>query len=192
MGSHHLVRVGSLGRVGRFTSVDSAVYPRHARVILRTSRGLELGEVLAAPEPGPNLAPGDGSILRGMTVEDELLQARLERNRLAAMETCSRRLNEKNLPATLLDVEQLFDGGTLLFYFLGEVTSEIEAITAELAELYESQAQIRKFAETMTNGCGPGCGTEEAAGSGCQSCGAGCAIAGACGTKHTHAPQPAA
>ncbi len=46
MSRHHFVRVGALGNVGRFTSVDAVAYPRASRVIVRTSRGLETGEVL--------------------------------------------------------------------------------------------------------------------------------------------------
>ncbi len=88
-----------------------------------------------------------------------------------------------------MDVEHLFDGRTLWFYFLGEITPELSSITDELAELYEAQVQFRRFAETLTAGCGPGCGTEDAQGQGCQSCGTGCAIAGACGTR---AEKPAA
>ncbi len=183
MGRHHLARVGSLGRVGRFTAVDQTCYPRHARVILRTSRGLELGEVLAPPSDEADRASADGSILRGVTLADELIEVRLERNRQAAFEACTARLNELKLPATLMEVEHLFDGQSLFFYFLGETTPEVEALTAELAELYDMQVQFRKFTETVMEGCGPGCGTEEATGGGCTSCGVGCAVAGACSTR---------
>ncbi|MEX0979082.1 MAG: PSP1 C-terminal domain-containing protein, partial [Pirellulales bacterium] len=135
MGRQHLVRVGALGSVGRFTAVDAVRYPRHARVVVRTGRGLELGEVLAAPE-GPDGGAADGSILRGVTAEDQLLAARLEKHRQEALAACTARLAEMHLPAVLLDVEHLFDGRTLLFYFLGEMTPELESLTAELAELY--------------------------------------------------------
>ena len=47
-------------------------------------------------------------------------------------------------------------------------TPELDALTAELAEVYEAKAQFRKFAETLTAGCGPHCGTE-AEGGGCGS-----------------------
>ena len=185
MGRHHLVRVGALGHVGRFTAVDSVHYPRHSRVILRTGRGLEVGEILATPDEALDPAPGEGSILRGMTIEDQLLEARLERNKQAAFEACSARLSLLEAPTTLMDVEHLFDGRTLLFYFLGEITPEVESLTSELAEVYEAQAQFRKFAEAVTEGCGPGCGTEAATGGGCKTCATGCAVASACST-HRH------
>jgi len=183
MGLHHLVRVGALGRVGRFTAVDAVRYPRHARVIVRTARGLELGEILDPPRDGTDGATADGSILRGMTVEDQLLEARLEKHRAEAFAACNARLAELKLPATLIDVEHLFDGRTLLFYFLGEMAPELQAVTDELAEVYETQVQIRRFTETVNEGCGPGCGTEQATGGGCKTCVAGCAVASACHTR---------
>ena len=48
-----------------------------------------------------------------------------------------------------MDVEHLFDGQTLLFYFLGEMTPELEAITGELAELYETHVQFRRFSRSV-------------------------------------------
>ncbi len=181
MGRQHLIRVGALAHVGRFTAVDAVCYPRHAAVIVRTGRGLELGEVLDPPGDGPDAAGSDGSILRGVTPEDQLLQARLQKNSRAAYQACSRLLAQRNLPAVLMDVEHLFDGRTLVFYFLGEVTPELESLTGELAELYESHVQFRKFSEAVVQGCGPDCGTEAAGG--CKTCTSGCAIAGACATK---------
>jgi cell fate regulator YaaT (PSP1 superfamily) len=178
MGRQHLVRVGALGHVGRFTAVDAVRYPRDCRVVVRTPRGLELGEVLAPPGEAADDAPADGSILRGLTVEDHLLEARLERNRQAAYDACAGRLVELGLPAVLMDVEHLFDGRSLVFYFLGEMTPRLEVLTEELAEVYETHVQFRRFSDAVTEGCGPGCGTEAAAG--CKTCVAGCAVASAC------------
>src|SRR5688572_32239689 len=129
--AQHFVRVGLLGSVGRFTTADGYRYGRGARVICRTARGLEVGEVLSAADS--NHEPScDGSVLRRVTVEDDLLIARLEKNRSQAYEACVNRLSECGSPAVLLDVEHLFDGRSLYFYFLGETTSDLDALTAEL------------------------------------------------------------
>lgn len=198
--------------IGRFAAVDARVYPHRSRVIVRSGRGLEQGLVLSPPaemsrvdDPGlaatdvaeaptavdvaptdvarSNVEPGDGVILRGMTVEDELLAARLEANKAEAFAACAARLETLDEPATLIDVECLFDGRTMVFYFLGEMTARLEALTSELAELYDGTAQIRKFGEVLATGCGPDCGTEKAEGGGCSSCGTGCAVASACATR---------
>lgn len=184
MSRYHLIRVGAMGQVGRFAAVDAVRYPRHSRVIVRTRRGLELGDVLAPPDDrddGRTFA--DGDLLRGVTVQDELLQARLEKNRQEAYAACAAMLADHRVPAVLVDVEHLFDGQGLFFYFLGDVTPDLEAYTERLAETYEAKVQFRKFTETLVEGCGPGCGTEEAKGQGgCDSC-TSCAVASACGTK---------
>ncbi len=171
-----------MGHVGRFDSVDGVIYPRQARVICRTARGLEVGEVLAVTEIERTGA--DGTLVRRLTVEDDLLLTRIERNREEAFDACNELLAERDLPAVLMDVEHLFDGQSLYFYFLGDVTPEVESLTNELASTYETKVEIQKFAETLTEGCGPGCGTEEASGQGCSTGGCGsCAVASACGTR---------
>jgi hypothetical protein len=173
-----------MGQVGRFAAVDAVRYPRRSRVIVRTRRGLEVGDVLSPPddtEDGRTFA--DGELLRGVTVQDDLLLARLEKNRHAAYAACSAMLAENGVPAVLVDVEHLFDGQGLFFYFLGDVTPELETYTSRLAETYDAKVQFRKFTETLIEGCGPGCGTDEVKGrGGCETCSS-CAVAGACGVK---------
>ncbi len=179
----HLVRYSLLGHVGRFASVDATLYPRQTRVIVRSVRGLEIGEVLAPPDPEEEALKPEGHILRRVTVEDDLLVARLEKHRHEAFNACSDLLKSEAVPAVLVDVEHLFDGQGLFFYFLGEVPSSAKDIIERLADTYETKVEFRKFTETLTEGCGPGCGTEEAMGQGgCASC-TSCAVASACGTK---------
>jgi cell fate regulator YaaT (PSP1 superfamily) len=179
----HLVRYGLLGHVGTFAAVDALRYPRRSRVVVRSPRGLEVGEVLAEPEDRGAVDVVDGQILRRMTVQDDLLEARLQRRRHEAFEACQQLLEESAVPAALVDVEHLFDGEGLFFYFLGDPPQQATEITNRLAETYEAAVEFRKFADTLTEGCGPGCGTEEAKGQGgCASC-TSCAVASACGTR---------
>jgi len=179
----HLVRYGLLGHVGTFAAVDALRYPRRSRVVVRSPRGLEVGEVLAEPENREAIEAVDGQILRRMTVQDDLLEARLQRRRHEAFEACQQLLEESAVPAALVDVEHLFDGEGLFFYFLGDPPQQATEITNRLAETYEAAVEFRKFADTLTEGCGPGCGTEEAKGQGgCASC-TSCAVASACGIR---------
>jgi cell fate regulator YaaT (PSP1 superfamily) len=173
-----------MGQVGRFAAFDAVRYPRHSRVVVRTRRGLEIGDVLTPPDDrDEDRTFADGEILRGMTVQDDLLHARLEKNRQEAYHACATMLCDRGIPAVLVDVEHLFDGQGLFFYFLGDVPPEVEGYTSQLAETYEAKVQFRKFTETLIEGCGPGCGTDEAKGQGgCDSC-TSCAVASACGTR---------
>lgn len=178
----HIVRVGAMGLVGHYASADAVRYPRGSQVVVRTTRGLELAEVLTPPTELGDVEP-EGLIVRPMASEDQLLAARLEKNRAAAYEACAARIRELGLPTVLVDVEHLFDGQTLVFYFLGEPDEALQEVCAELAEVYESNAQFRQFTESVMTGCGPGCGTADAAGGGCGSCAIGKATGcGSCGS----------
>lgn len=183
MSTTSLVRIGAFGQVGRYLSLEGRRFRHGDRVVCRTSRGLELGEVLGSSEPPPTDPAGpvvdcDGDILRGVTSEDDLLTVRLNQKRLAAIEACETLLAERQIPVTLMEVEQTLDGGTLVFYFLGEMSPEVEAITAELAAAYEQTVQMKQFAKLLEEGCGPHCGTDaaEGCGTGCSSCAVACGI----------------
>jgi cell fate regulator YaaT (PSP1 superfamily) len=174
----HLIRFGLPGYVGVFHSVDAVRYPRAARVICRTWRGLEVGQVLQPIEHAA--AAKDGSVLRRVTLEDDLLLARLQRHRDDAFRECCRLLAERGIDAVLVDVEQLFDGTSLYFYFLGEDPPQLDRLTGELAQRYAAQVEFHRFAETLEQGCGPGCGTESAAGACSGGSCSSCAVAAAC------------
>ena len=170
-----------MGHIGRFDSVDGIRHARRARVICRTSRGLEVGEVLSASEANGEQA--DGDLVRRLTVEDDLLLARLDKHREDAFQACRQLIESRGFATTLLEVEHLFDGSSLYFYFLGKVPPELETLTNDLAAAYEAKVKFQQFTETLTAGCGPGCGTD-AAENGCASgsCSS-CAVAEACGSR---------
>jgi cell fate regulator YaaT (PSP1 superfamily) len=183
-----------MGQVSRFGATEGQRYARGSRVVCRTERGLEIGEVLSPVDDNSDNFRGatPGSILRRVTVEDDLLLARLEKNREQAFRDCETLLAQHQVPATLAEVELLFDGQSLLFYFLGETTPEVDTLTAELAKTYAATVQFHQFADLLTQGCGPGCGTPEAEGGACGTgpgggC-AGCAVAAACSPRvhHSH------
>ena len=189
----HLVRLGLFGHVGRFRAADHSVFARGTRVVCRTRRGLEVGEVLAhagrtvtgdsshdTNQDSANLDSPDGDLVRGMTAEDELMLTRLNKNRDRAYEACAALLQHNRVPASLVDVESLFDGKSIYFYFLGEIPANIQPLVDELGEAYEAEVKFRDFASAVETGCGPDCGTENAAGcgegGGCSTC----SIASAC------------
>jgi len=173
-----------MGAVGKFVSADSCVYGRDAHVICRTARGLEWGQVICeldGAEASNVNGDSDGAILRKTTPEDQLILERLERHRDKAFFACEKLLADENVPGVLVDVEHLFDGESVFFYFLGQPDDRLEAVTDRLAETYDRKVRFKKFAETLAQGCGPDCGTSEG---GCSSSGCGsCKLSGSCGIK---------
>lgn len=177
----HLVRIGVLGHIGRFQAYDARQFQRDAAVVCRTHRGLEFGSVLTSLQHDNSNLPRMGTIIRAATAEDHLLRARIDKNRSSAFDECQLLLSKRSVTVPLMDVEVLFDGKSIYFYFLGEITAEVEALTSELSEAYEANVQLRRFGETMTAGCGPDCGTGEGGSCGDQC--SGCAVAEACAPR---------
>ncbi len=202
------VRIGSWGEIARCRVGGGGPYRRGTRVICRTARGLEVGQVTAeapgtdddlessfAPSSGtpatatlavptPTEVAGMPTILRATTAEDELLISRLERYRSDAMEECRRCLAAAGSSAVLLEVDQVFDAGTLIFYFLTDPDPSDQQIVQQLAERYESKVRSGHFAKLLAKGCGPGCGTkdcgsDEAGNAGCSGSCAVCVVASA-------------
>ncbi|NND97173.1 MAG: hypothetical protein HKN47_07585 [Pirellulaceae bacterium] len=179
------LRLGSLAEIRRAHAV--VVYPRSRRVVVRTARGLEIGEVVGRCDPSIGQNPLDQAeqddcitILRATTEEDELLVRRLERHKRRAIESCREALVSAGSTATLLDVDQLLDGGTLVMHFLGPVDEIAQSITARVASEYESVVRSRHLAKLLRDGCGPDCGTSD--GGGCGTSCSGCSVAAACKT----------
>lgn len=181
MSAVHLVKTGLMGVVGRYRSSDFTVFPRDTSVICRTARGLEAGHVLCALDgDGQNdAAVVDGQLLRRISPDDQMILDRLNKFRDRAYTACSQLLDEQSINAVLVDVEHLFDGESVYFYFMGAIDPRLETLTASLAATYERKVKFKQFAETLASGCGPNCGTRDCSTEGCATCAAG----GGCAAK---------
>lgn len=200
----YLVRIGSMGNIGRFLSDEGLSLQRTASVLCRSARGLEHGTVLAeSPLPqrflellcsGEQLGGGDehelataerspvqtaaelvdGRLLRMFTPEDHLLWQQLSRFGAEAHDECRGWLEDQGIASMLLDVEPLMDGKTLIFHFLSAAPAEAQTYLDQLVQIYERRVRKSKFAQLLDEGCGPGCGTSAKSG-GCGTSG-GCAV----------------
>ncbi len=173
---------GVHGQVGLFESRAGVRFPRGAKVVCRTSRGIEAAIALNDTDDDEPSAAIEGELLRPFTVNDELLAERLARYQTKAFQACVTLLAKRGIDIPLVDAELLHDGEHLFFYFLGDDLSAVEPIMVELADRYGRKIRLRSFAEKLANGCGPGCGTTASScGSGaCNSCG----VSGHCTVKN--------
>ena len=169
----YYVRIGSLAEIHVADGEPSLC--RGRRVIVRTARGVELGSIAAPIRDGNTTRLPTARVLRSTTDQDELLLRRLERHKRRAVEACRTALRDSGSNATLLEVDQIFDGGTLVMHFLGQVDELVQAVTGQIVDQYEAVVRSRHFAKLLADGCGPGCGSEAAAGcgsgGGCSQCG---------------------
>jgi nitrite reductase (NADH) small subunit/3-phenylpropionate/trans-cinnamate dioxygenase ferredoxin subunit len=167
-----LVRFGAMGHVGKFRVHESARVARGARVIVQSTRGLEVGEVLFEAGGESRLLvdqPDSGIVLREMTADDRVSAGILREGQKRAFESCRRLIDDRRVAVALVDVEQLFDGKTIIFYFLGDPPPELAELTNELAGRYAAQVMFRPFGDAAVGGCGDGCQRDGE--HGCGTCG---------------------
>lgn len=163
-----LVRYGSVPEVARFVNRSGVVWTRGEAVVVRTHRGLQLGEALettAAHDVGQSDSDSDFEIVRKATVEDrELARERQSQCEAEFFEWC-RRIVVWNLSLELIDLERTLDGEKLILYVLTErgpatTTLALQA-AAEGLGIVEVQPVSSAGLVTLpsSGGCGSGgCG----------------------------------
>jgi cell fate regulator YaaT (PSP1 superfamily) len=106
--------------LGEYDPAGEAGYSRGNQVIVRSERGLEAGEILceASAQAATLLTePTHGQIVRVLTPDDRQQVDRLREREQAELDTCCRIVQERQLPMELVDVEHLFGGERIIFYF---------------------------------------------------------------------------
>jgi len=144
----YVLRYGSTRAVGLFAPRGQDRYPRGARVIARTPRGLEAAEVLAeATDEQAKLlesAPG-GQIMREMSVEDANELTHLQQREATAFETCRKHVARLGLPMQLVDLEHVFGGERLVIYYLSEERVDFRDLVKALASEFQTRIEMRQI-----------------------------------------------
>jgi cell fate regulator YaaT (PSP1 superfamily) len=186
MASCYLIRYGLMGRVGRFWS-ETDDHVRGEAVVIRSHRGTELGEVLVAAPPSPEIAPAlpaSARILRAAG-PDDLERARLaESDRAARFETCRRVFRDDVWPLELIDVEPLLDDRRTVLHYLGPHRLDTAGLLAAFRSACDLDVMLEPVGRDIVDeeephadeahGCGDGCGTGGGCGEG------GCGSHGGC------------
>ena len=175
----YFVRLGALAEI----HVATAIVPmsRGQRVVVRSRRGLQWATVtgeVANHEDGGS-PDSDVKILRPVNESDDLLIARLDRDKRQAVESCREKLKAVGSRSILLDVDQTLSGDTLIMHFLGDIDAAGADVVQDVAELYEKVVQTEQVASGLNRGCGDAC---ESGGCGTGNCGSGNCGSGNCGS----------
>jgi cell fate regulator YaaT (PSP1 superfamily) len=122
---------------------------RHGdRVIVRTPRGMELGEVLseATPEALAWLdSPPGGQIMRRVSESDEIELARLKHKANDEFDTCAKCIRELDLQMDLVDVEHLFGGERIVVYYLAEGRIDFRDLVKRLCSELQTRVEMRQI-----------------------------------------------
>jgi len=139
------VRFKRAGRVYYFdpAGIDLEVYDS---VVVKTTRGLELGRVAIAPKQilasemtGP-LKP----VLRKAEPEDTEHAQEFDSKVGEALTECGRLIAELHLPMKLLSAEYNLDGSRLAFYFSAEERVDFRELVRELANHFKTRVELRQ------------------------------------------------
>jgi cell fate regulator YaaT (PSP1 superfamily) len=142
-----IVRHGAMRFLGEFDP-DDGEYARGNEVIVRTDRGLEVGAVLCAASPRTAellSEPTRGRIVRRLSEQDRAEHDRLKRLEADEMDACNRFVAQRRLQMELVDVEHLFGGERIIFYFLAEKRVDFRDLVKDLAREYQTRIEMRQI-----------------------------------------------
>ncbi|MEZ6145688.1 MAG: regulatory iron-sulfur-containing complex subunit RicT [Planctomycetaceae bacterium] len=150
MAKRYIVRYGIMRNVAEFTArPPDEDFSRQDQVIIRTSRGMECGEVLceATERTREYLGISDpsGKLLRRLTIEDEQIRNDLSAQERDEFDRCKVIVAESQMPMQLIDVERLFGGERLVFYFLSENRVDFRELVKVLAKEFKTRIEMRQI-----------------------------------------------
>jgi cell fate regulator YaaT (PSP1 superfamily) len=116
-------------------------------VIVETSRGQELGQVMLPVQEVPeDQIVGDlKPVLRKATHIDLLDAQRYRRQEDAAVATCIEQAERFNLSMKIVDAEYSYDGSRLTFFFTADQRVDFRQLVRELARMFKTRIELRQI-----------------------------------------------
>ena len=143
-----LVRHGVMRFLGEFAPPSTAAACRGDTVILRTERGTEVGEVLCPATPQAMAAipePTRGDILRVATADDRSKVVHLKDVEGKEFAAGEKLIAQHHLAMQLVDVEHLFGGERIVFYFLAEHRVDFRELVKSMAREFHTRIELRQI-----------------------------------------------
>lgn len=148
MGVKYIVRHGTMRFLGEFEGNEGPPYGRWADVIVRTERGQEAGQVLCEANPRAVellSEPTKGQIIRPMTDADRQQVEQHEEKEKVEFASCARCIAARQLQMELVDVEHIFGGERIVFYFLAEKRVDFRELVKDLAREFQTRIEMRQI-----------------------------------------------
>src|SRR6185369_7100876 len=135
--------------IGEFGTKGRDTFPRGCAVIVRTDRGVELGEVLCQATDRTRELLGatesKGNVLREATDQDRQKLDELKTQELEAFRGGQDLISQHGLAMQLVDVEYLFGGERLVFYYLSEVRIDFRELVKAMAGRFRIRIEMRQI-----------------------------------------------
>lgn len=161
-----VVRYGVMGLVGEFRNSPGLPLQCGTRVIIQTDRGMEIGQMVSpicgsdacglsvkrdhvrnyVRASGPeNCQMNAGKVLRLAEPADIDEAAHIARSNDEMMAFCQQKADEMKLDMRVIDVEHIFGGERVVFYFQSENRIDFRGLVKDLAHEYQTRIEMRQI-----------------------------------------------
>ncbi len=139
------IRFRKAGKVYHFDAGDLELAAGDT-VVVKTSRGMELGQVVIAPGqvPGGENKESLSPVLRKAEPEDIARAEDLRATAVEAFVECGRLIGELRLPMKLLTAEYNLDGSRLTFQFSAEERVDFRDLVRRLTGKFKVRVELRQ------------------------------------------------
>lgn len=146
--SKYIVRYGTMRNLGVMASRSDDQFRRGMEVVVRTDRGLEVGQVLceSTEDALSHLdQPAHGTIVRAVNTEDATNIDTIDGARLSNIEACKRHAEKLELAMKVVDVEQLLGRQRMVVYYLSEDRVDFRELVKVLASEFKTRVEMKQI-----------------------------------------------
>lgn len=144
-----VVRYGSMRHLGEFTTKPRTPVRRGDSVIVRTDRGVEWGTVLSQSSERTRQWLQDnkrvGRVLRLASDEDHRSRDDVAQRERDFFQNAEQMIEARRMQMKLVDVEQIFGGERIVFYYLAEKRVDFRELVRELAREFNARIEMRQM-----------------------------------------------
>jgi cell fate regulator YaaT (PSP1 superfamily) len=148
-GPYVSVRLGPVSRTQTFLLDSIAPAPRPGdAIVIRTEQGTTLATVvptIGAVAAARRALPAQSAFVRHATDDDRAARLRHQRREEEARRSALALIRQLKLDMKLSRVEQVFDGGRLIFYFTAEGRIDFRELVRLLAAEFRTRIEMRQI-----------------------------------------------
>jgi cell fate regulator YaaT (PSP1 superfamily) len=161
-----LVSYGRMNTLGWFEHHETNIPKMPSRVVVKTSRGLELGHIVGQSCPykaGQFRLSQDqikkyfdvseidlvveeaGKFIRYATADDISEERHLRKIAEEELKCCRRFVKELGMPMKIVDAEHIFGGERLIFYFISDGRVDFRELVKKIAREHQTRIEMRQI-----------------------------------------------
>ena len=130
-----------------FFDPNGMALPTGETVIVETSKGLEVGDVVQANHtvPANRVTQPLRPVVRIATEGDKHVAEQCRKREREAYVVCKQKIEEHGLEMKLVDVECSFEGNKILFFFSSDGRVDFRDLVKDLAGIFRTRIELRQI-----------------------------------------------